>query len=55
VRPVRGGFFAWLKREPRFYILDVGADLGSTVSLDYYDRRPFEFNGKIGNVMVDVK
>jgi hypothetical protein len=33
---------------------DVGADLGSTVSLDYYDRRPFEFNGKIENVAVQL-
>ena len=34
---------------------DVGADLGSTVSLDYYDRRPFEFNGKINKVAVHLK
>jgi arylsulfatase len=26
---------------------DVGMDLGSPVSLDYYDRTPFKFNGKI--------
>ena len=26
---------------------DVGIDLGSPVSLDYFDRRPFKFNGKI--------
>jgi hypothetical protein len=26
---------------------DVGKDLGSPVSLDYHDRAPFEFNGKI--------
>ena len=25
---------------------DVGVDLGSPVSLDYFDRRPFAFNGK---------
>ena len=25
---------------------DVGVDLGSVVSLDYFDRRPFRFNGK---------
>jgi arylsulfatase len=31
---------------------DVGADLGSTVALDYYDRRPFEFPGKIEKVTV---
>jgi hypothetical protein len=34
---------------------DVGADLGSTVSLDYFDRRPFEFNGKIEKVAVQLK
>jgi arylsulfatase len=28
-------------------------DLGSTVSLDYFDRRPFKFEGKIEGV--DVK
>ena len=32
---------------------DVGVDLGSTVSLDYFDRRPFKFDGKIERV--DVK
>ena len=26
---------------------DVGIDLGSPVSLDYFDRRPFAFDGKI--------
>ena len=26
---------------------DVGVDLGSPVSLDYFDRRPFPFNGRI--------
>ena len=34
---------------------DVGADLGSTVSLDYFDRRPFEFNGKIEKVRIELK
>jgi arylsulfatase len=34
---------------------DVGADLGSTVSLDYFDRRPFEFNGTISEVKVQLK
>ena len=34
---------------------DVGADLGSTVSLDCYDRRPFEFNGKIERVRVQLE
>src|SRR5580704_671469 len=24
---------------------DIGQDLGSTVSLDYYDQKPFAFNG----------
>jgi arylsulfatase len=35
--------------------LDVGADLGSTVSNGYFDRRPFEFSGKIGGVKVRLK
>ena len=34
---------------------DVGLDLGSTVSLDYFDRRPFKFNGRIESVRVDLK
>jgi arylsulfatase A-like enzyme len=34
---------------------DVGIDLGSPVSKAYYDRRPFEFNGKIGTVKVELK
>jgi hypothetical protein len=34
---------------------DVGADLGSTVSLDYFDRRPFEFGGKIEKVSVKLQ
>lgn len=33
---------------------DVGADLGSTVSLDYYEQRPFEFTGKIKHVSVTL-
>ena len=32
---------------------DVGVDLGSTVSLDYFERRPFRFDGTIRRV--DVK
>jgi len=32
---------------------DVGVDLGSPVSINYADRRPFEFNGKIK--LVNVK
>lgn len=34
---------------------DVGVDLGSTVSRDYYDRRPFRFDGKIQKVSVVLK
>lgn len=34
---------------------DVGADLGSTVSLDYMNKRPFEFEGMIGRVTVELK
>ena len=32
--------------------LDIGTDLGSPVSLDYYDQAPFAFNGKIDTVHV---
>jgi arylsulfatase len=34
---------------------DVGTDLGSPVSLDYFDRRPFPFEGKINAVEVKLK
>jgi arylsulfatase A-like enzyme len=34
---------------------DVGVDLGSTVSRDYFARRPFKFDGKIGKVEVKLK
>lgn len=34
---------------------DVGTDLGSPVSRDYFDRRPFRFEGKIERVRVAVK
>jgi arylsulfatase len=34
---------------------DVGLDLGSPVSLDYFDRRPFPFDGKIASVKVQLK
>ena len=34
---------------------DVGVDLGSTVSLSYADLRPFEFQGKINKMNVDLK
>jgi hypothetical protein len=33
---------------------DVGVDLGSTVSRDYFDRRPFAFDGKIQEVRVEM-
>ncbi len=33
---------------------DVGVDLGSTVVLDYYDQRPFAFDGKIDKVKVTL-
>ena len=33
---------------------DVGVDLGSTVALDYYERRPFEFDGNIKGVEVQL-
>jgi hypothetical protein len=32
--------------------LDIGTDLGSPVSVDYYDQAPFAFNGKIAQVQV---
>jgi arylsulfatase len=32
--------------------LDIGTCLGSPVSLDYYDRAPFRFNGTIDTVTV---
>ena len=31
---------------------DIGCCLGSPVSLDYYDRAPFRFNGQIDRVHV---
>jgi arylsulfatase len=34
---------------------DVGVDLGSPVSLDYFDRRPFRFDGAIEDVRVELK
>ncbi len=34
--------------------LNVGIDLGSPVSLDYYDRRPFPFDGKIASMRVEL-
>jgi arylsulfatase A-like enzyme len=35
--------------------LDIGMDLGSTVSADYRDKAPFAFTGTIKNVTVDLK
>lgn len=32
--------------------LDIGTDLGSPVWLDYFDKAPFAFNGKIAEVKV---
>ena len=32
--------------------LDIGISLGSPVSLDYFDRAPFKFNGTIERVHV---
>ena len=32
--------------------LDIGTCLGSPVSLDYYDKAPFPFNGEIQRVTV---
>jgi hypothetical protein len=32
-------------------MLDVGVDLGSPVSLDYFDHAPFKFDGKIEEVV----
>jgi len=34
---------------------DAGVDLGSPVSLDYFDRAPFPFDGKIDSVMVVLR
>jgi len=34
---------------------DVGVDLGSPVSIDYFDRRPFRFDGKVQKVAVELK
>ena len=34
--------------------LDVGIDLGSPVSLDYFDRAPFKFDGTIEKVTVEL-
>ena len=31
---------------------DVGKDLGSPIALDYLDRAPFEFSGKIEKIQI---
>ena len=32
---------------------DIGTDLDSPVSLDYFDQAPFAFNGKIGKTTIE--
>jgi hypothetical protein len=32
--------------------LDIGSDLGSPVSVDYFDAAPFGFNGKLGTTTI---
>ena len=32
---------------------DIGTDLDSPVSLDYYDQAPFAFNGTIGSTKIE--
>ena len=34
---------------------DVGVDLGAPVSLDYFDRKPFAFDGRIERVTVELR
>jgi len=34
---------------------DVGTDLGSPVSLKYYDRRPFKLEGQINKVQIELR
>ena len=33
--------------------LDFGIDLGSPVSVEYYDQAPFKFNGKIKGARIE--
>ncbi|MFV0522076.1 MAG: hypothetical protein ACK5MI_06575, partial [Mangrovibacterium sp.] len=33
--------------------LDLGSDLGSPVSIDYYDNAPFRFNGEINKTKIE--
>ena len=35
--------------------LDIGMDLGSTVSMDYHDKAPFTFTGTIKSVRIDLQ
>ncbi|MEM1428990.1 MAG: arylsulfatase [Pseudomonadota bacterium] len=35
--------------------MDIGSDLGATVSLDYEDRAPFAFTGEIERVVIELK
>ena len=35
--------------------LDIGMDLGSTVSMDYHDKAPFAFTGTIKTVRIDLE
>lgn len=42
-------------RFPASETFDVGVELGSPVSLDYFDRRPFAFAGKISSLKVELK
>ncbi len=44
-RSVPGGFTA-------SETFDIGVDLGSPVALDYYERAPFKFNGKIEKINI---
>jgi arylsulfatase len=34
--------------------MDIGMDLGSAVSIEYADQRPFAFTGKIDKVTIDL-
>ena len=35
--------------------MDIGADLGSVVSLKYEDRAPFKFTGMIERVTIEIR
>jgi len=34
--------------------LDIGTDLGSPVSFDYFEKAPFKFNGTINSVHIKL-